>query len=80
MWKQHNLEPLMTELRTTREKLLAIGSEHLNEKQVKALPDTEASMLADDIGSQDGIDYLVMERVEGETLAKRLQKGALPLA
>jgi len=32
-----------------------------------------------DIGSQDGIDYLVMECVEGETLAKRLEKGALSL-
>src|SRR5262245_24044084 len=32
-----------------------------------------------DIGSQDGIDYLVMECVEGETLAKRLEKGALTL-
>ena len=32
-----------------------------------------------DIGSQDGIDYLVMEFLEGETLAARLLKGALPL-
>src|SRR5262245_40033768 len=32
-----------------------------------------------DIGSQDGIDDLVMECGEGETLAKRLEKGPLPL-
>jgi len=46
MREQHSLEPLMTALRTAREKLLAIGSEHVNEKQVKALADTEASLLA----------------------------------
>ena len=46
MREQHSLEPLMTQLRTTRERLLAIGSEHLNAKQVKALADTEASLLA----------------------------------
>ena len=46
MWEQHSLEPLMTALRTAREKFLAIGSEHINEKQVKALADTEASLLA----------------------------------
>jgi Spy/CpxP family protein refolding chaperone len=46
MREQHSLEPLMTALRATREKLLAIGSEHVNQKELKALADTEASMLA----------------------------------
>jgi len=44
--EQQNLEPVMTELRTTRAKLLAVSSEHINEKEVKGLADKEANVVA----------------------------------
>ncbi|MBI2678275.1 MAG: serine/threonine-protein kinase [Candidatus Koribacter versatilis] len=33
-----------------------------------------------DVGSQDGVDFLVMEFLEGETLEKRIEKGPLAAA
>ena len=32
-----------------------------------------------DVGSENGVDFMVMEHIDGETLADRLRKGALPL-
>jgi LTXXQ motif family protein len=46
MGERLSLQPLMSQLRITREKLLAIGSARINEKEIKNLAQAEASLLA----------------------------------
>jgi serine/threonine protein kinase len=47
-------------------------------KVISSLNDPHICALFD-VGHQDGTDFLVMEYLDGETLAKRLGKGALSL-
>ena len=51
------------------------------EREAKAVSALNCSHICTlhDIGQQGGIDYLVMEYLEGESLADRLKKGPLPL-
>ncbi|HEX7254014.1 MAG TPA: protein kinase [Thermoanaerobaculia bacterium] len=46
-------------------------------KTISALSDPHICTLYD-VGNQDGVEYLVMEYLEGETLSDRLAKGTLP--
>ena len=51
------------------------------EREAKAISSLNHSNICTlhDVGSQDGVDFLVMEHLEGETLAQRMRKGPLPL-
>jgi serine/threonine protein kinase len=63
--------------------------EHLSNPEARQRFDREARAISSlshpnvchlyDVGQQDGTHYLVMEYLEGETLADRLRKGPLPL-
>jgi eukaryotic-like serine/threonine-protein kinase len=76
--------------RLGRDVAIKVLSSHLcSDPDLKARFDREAKAISAlshphichlyDIGSQDGTDYLVMELLEGETLADRLKEGPLPL-
>jgi serine/threonine protein kinase len=76
--------------RLNRDVAIKVLPAHLAEKQeLRERFEREARTIASlnhphictlhDIGHQDGTDFLVMEHLEGETLAQRLLKGPLPL-
>ena len=62
---------------------------HVRDPEAKLRFDREAKVISSrshpnictlyDVGHHDGVDFLVMEYLEGETLAERLRRGALPL-
>jgi eukaryotic-like serine/threonine-protein kinase len=54
---------------------------HRFEREAKTLAALSHSHICPihDVGNQDGVDFLVMEYLEGETLEQRLKKGMLPL-
>ncbi len=62
---------------------LATGPERLRrfEQEARAVSSLNHPHICTlhDIGSENGIDFMVMEHIEGDTLADRLKKGALPL-
>ena len=79
------------DMRLNRTVAIKVLASHLSSSpELKQRMDREARSISSlnhphicqlyDIGSQDGSDYLVMEFLEGETLAERLDRGALPLA
>jgi serine/threonine protein kinase/Tol biopolymer transport system component len=77
---------------TRLERIVAVKilPSHLSEDaEAKQRFDREARMISSlnhpnictlyDVGHQDGIDYLVMEYLDGQTLADRLAKGPMPI-
>jgi serine/threonine protein kinase len=75
--------------RLERTVAVKILPKHLSENlQLKQRFDREAKLISNlshanicalfDVGSEDGVDFLVMEYLEGETLGDRLGKGGLP--
>jgi eukaryotic-like serine/threonine-protein kinase len=76
--------------RLGREVAIKVLPEHLSmDAKVRARFEREAKAISSlnhphicslfDVGRENGVEYLVMELVEGQTLAARLAKGPLPL-
>jgi serine/threonine protein kinase len=80
-----------TDTRLNRTVALKILPRHLSENaEMRERFEREAQTIAGlnhphictlhDVGHHEGVDFLVMEYVQGETLAARLERGPLPIA
>src|ERR1700722_2299041 len=77
------------DIRLDRTVAIKVLTSHLSNPDLKQRLEREAKAISSlnhpnictlhDVGSQDGVEFLVMEFLEGETLAARLRKGAMPL-
>ena len=76
--------------RLDRDVAIKVLPEHLKESEkTRARFEREAKTISQlqhpnicalfDVGSEAGVDFLVMEYLEGETLQERLEKGPLPI-
>src|SRR5205085_11959409 len=75
--------------RLGRDVAIKILPAHLSSPDFRARFEREARVISrlnhpnictlHDVGHDDGIDYLVMEYLEGETLAARLERGPIPV-
>jgi eukaryotic-like serine/threonine-protein kinase len=79
------------DMRLDREVAIKILPSHLSsDSEAKQRFDREAKTISGlnhpnictlhDIGHQDGVDFIVMEYLEGETLEQRVAKGPMPLS
>jgi serine/threonine protein kinase len=80
-----------TDTRLNRTVAIKVLPQHFSEnREMRQRFEREAQTIASlnhphicvlhDIGRHEGVDFLVMEYLEGETLSRRIERGALPLA
>ena len=68
--ERHNMEPLFAELRSVREKLLALDVQHSNRKEIKTLADEQAGLLAKFIVANAGMQSEIYKLLTPEQQRK----------